>query len=120
TRYSRGCSETPDLRAMIGQTNGGPGMLPRTAHRISLFFGFVVLALTVASVAQPSPPVCGSLPARYAPIIAFELARSVRDLHAIFGALPGACRTAIAARLDFINWTDSLLFIPVYGAFLVS
>jgi hypothetical protein len=94
-------------------------MSPLTAHRVSLFFGFVVLALTIAGALQPSPPVCCSLPARYAPIIAFELARSVRDLHAIFGAVPGACRSAIASRLDFINWIDSLLFVPVYGAFLV-
>jgi hypothetical protein len=92
---------------------------PRSAHRISLLFALAVLVLTIVSVMQPSPPVCGGLAGNYAPIIAFELARSVSDLHAIFGDAPGACRTAIAARMDLINTIDSFLFIPLYGAFLV-
>jgi len=94
-------------------------MSPKVAHRISLFFALVVLALTIVSALQLSPPVCGNLRAGYAPIIAFELVRSVSDLHAIFGEVPSACRTAIAARMDAINWMDSFAFIPVYGAFLV-
>jgi hypothetical protein len=94
-------------------------MSSRTSHRISLFFALVVLALTVYSVTQPAPPVCGGLPAGYVPIIAFELVRSVSDLHAIFGSAPGACRTAIAHQMDYINTIDSFPFIPVYGLFLV-
>jgi hypothetical protein len=94
-------------------------MSSRTAYRISLFFGLVVLALTVLSVTQKAPPVCGDLPKNYAPIIAFELTRSVADLHAIFGEAPGACRAAIAKQMDYINTIDSLLFIPVYGLFLI-
>src|SRR5690349_15013397 len=94
-------------------------MKPRTAHRISVLLGLVVLALAIVSSLQPAPPVCGNLRAGYAPIIAFELARSVSDLHAIFGDAPGACRDAIVARMDTIDWMDSLLFIPCYGAFLV-
>ena len=94
-------------------------MSSRTSHRISLFFAVVVLALTVFSVTQPAPPTCGGLPASYPTIIAFELVRSVSDLHAIFGAEPDACRTAIAHQMDYINTIDSFVFIQIYGAFLV-
>jgi hypothetical protein len=94
-------------------------MSSTTAHRISLLFGLVVLALALVGAFQPAPPVCGALSANYAPIIAFELARSVSDLHAIFGALPDACRGAMAAHMDTINLVDSFVFIPAYGLFLV-
>jgi hypothetical protein len=94
-------------------------MSSRTLHRISLFFALVVLALTAFSVTQPAPPTCGGLPASYPTIIAFELVRSVSDLHAIFGSSPGACRTAIANQMDYINTVDSFPFIPAYGLFLV-
>lgn len=94
-------------------------MSSRTSHRISLFFALVVLALAAFSAAQSAPPVCGSLPAGYAPVIAFELVRSVADVHAIFGSAPGACRAAIAHQMDYINTIDSEVFIPVYGLFLI-
>jgi hypothetical protein len=94
-------------------------MSSRTAHRLSLFFGLAVLALTILGAVQPAPPVCGRLAQGYAPIIAFELARSVTDLHVIFGDTPGACRSAIAARMDYINTIDSWAYIPLYGAFLI-
>lgn len=89
-----------------------------TSYRLSFLFGLLVIALTLYSAMQPPVPVCGGLDKAYTPIIAFELARSAGDLHAIFGAEPGACRTAIAARMDFINTIDSIVFIPIYGAFL--
>ena len=93
-------------------------MSAKVSYRLSLFFGLVVIALTVYSAMQPAVPVCGDLARNYTPIIAFELVRSTADLHAIFGDAPGACRTAIATRMDFINTIDSFVFIPVYGAFL--
>jgi hypothetical protein len=92
---------------------------PKGAYRVSLLAGVVVLALVAFSLTQPEPPVCGNLAANYAPIIAFELARSVSDLHAIFGDSAGTCRTAIAQQMDSVNRSDSLFFIPAYGAFLV-
>jgi len=93
-------------------------MSARTSYRVSLIAGLLVIALTVYSAMQPPVPVCGDLAKNYTPIIAFELVRSTADLHAIFGNAPGACRTAIAARMDFINTVDSIAFIPIYGAFL--
>jgi hypothetical protein len=93
-------------------------MTSRTAFRISLAAGMVILAFVVFSAAHPGPHVCGGLAPNYLPIIAFELARSVADLHAIFGDHPGACRTAIATAMDDTNWFDSLAFIPLYGSFL--
>ena len=94
-------------------------MSSRTSHRISLFFALVVLGLTVLGVAQPGPPTCGGLPTNYPTIIAFELVRSVTDLHAIFGSAPSACRAAIAHQMDYVNTVDSFPFIPAYGLFLI-
>jgi hypothetical protein len=94
-------------------------MTSRTAHRISLVFGLIVLALTVLSVTQKAPPVCGDLPKNYPTIIAFELARSVADLRAIFGDTVSTCRAAIAKQMDTVNTIDSFVFIPVYGLFLI-
>jgi hypothetical protein len=94
-------------------------MTATTAYRISLGGAAVVLLLVLYSLFQPAPAVCGGLAKDYAPVIAEELARSVADLHAIFGDAPGACRTAIARHLDLITWIDSLAFIPAYGVFLL-
>lgn len=94
-------------------------MSSRTWHSISLIAGLAVLAMAIFGAVTPAPPVCGSLASGYAPIIAFELARNVSDLHAIFGASPGACRSATAAQMDFINTIDSYAFIPAYGMFLL-
>jgi hypothetical protein len=93
-------------------------MKPTTAYRISLGGAVVVLLLALFGFA-PAPPVCGNLASDYAPVIAEELVRSVADLHAIFGDVPSACRTAIAGHLDLITWIDSLAFIPAYGVFLL-
>jgi hypothetical protein len=111
---------TPDESAQYcARVRGEFRMTSTTAFRISVLCGLAVLALSLYGAFQPAAPACGGLAPGYAPIIAFELARSVADLHAIFGAAPGACRTAIAARMDAINWIDSFPFIPLYGAFLV-
>ena len=74
-------------------------MNSRTAHRISLAAGIAVLLLAFSGVLAPPPKPCGALPANYAPIIAFEMARSVADLQAIFGVEPGECRDAMRANL---------------------
>ncbi len=94
-------------------------MTQTTAHRISLGGAVIVLLLTLYSLFQPPLVVCGDLAKDYAPVIAQELARSVGDLHAIFGDAPGACRTAIAARLNLVTWIDCLAFVPAYGVFLL-
>jgi len=94
-------------------------MASKTAHRVSLIFALLILGLVAINLTLTSPPVCGNLAPDYAPIIAFEMARSVSDLHAIFGDTPGACRVAIAAQMDLINKIDSFVFIQLYGAFLI-
>lgn len=94
-------------------------MKARTAHRISFVAGVLILALVGIGRMQPPVPVCGSLPANYEPIIAFEMARSIGDLHAIFGDAPGECRTAMTAQMDRINVIDSAIYIPIYGSFLI-
>ena len=94
-------------------------MTPKTAFRISLAAGLVVLALTVLSLLQTPPTPCGHLRAGYAPIIAFELARSQADFDAIFGTADDACRAAMIDRMDTTNWVDALLLVPVYSLFLI-
>lgn len=93
---------------------------PRTAWRICLGAGLMIFLLSFLSGEQSLTRPCGGLAENYAPIIAFELARSEADLHAIFGASDSACRETMIARMDSINWVDVLVFIPVYGTFLVA
>jgi hypothetical protein len=91
-------------------------MHPRAAFRISFAAGLLVLAVTLLSTAQPVRP-CGNLPQNYAPIIAFELARSPADLDAIFGTQE-PCRSEVVARLDAVNLMDVLVYIPAYAVFM--
>ncbi|HTE39430.1 MAG TPA: hypothetical protein VK629_01290 [Steroidobacteraceae bacterium] len=94
-------------------------MKPKTAYRISLAAGLAVLLLTIVSVLLPPPTLCGGLREGYAPIVAFELARSVADLQALFGAQEGVCRGGVVAAMDRVNWIDVFLYIPFYGSFLI-
>lgn len=93
---------------------------PRTAWLICVGAGLVIFVLTFMSGQQSMARPCGNLAANYAPIVAFELARSAADLQAIFGGPDAACHNETIARMDSINWLDVLVFIPVYGTFLVS
>lgn len=90
----------------------------KLATRISLIAALLLIAIVAYNLTQPAMTICGDLNPNYQPIIAFELARSVPDLHAIFGDAPGACREAVVARFAFINTADNYLFIPLYGIFL--
>lgn len=92
-------------------------MHPRAAFRISFAAGLLVLAVTLFSTTQEPVRPCGNLPQNYAPIIAFELARSPADLDAIFGSQE-PCRTGVIERMDAINLVDVLVYIPVYGVFM--
>jgi len=92
-------------------------MHPRAAFRISFAAGLLVLAVTLFSATQAPVRPCGNLPQNYAPIIAFELARSAADLEAIFGTQE-PCRSEVVERLDAINLVDVLVYIPVYGVFM--
>jgi hypothetical protein len=92
-------------------------MPPRAAFRVSLAAGLLVLAMTLLSATQEPVRPCGNLPQNYAPIIAFELARSAADLDAIFGTAE-PCRSTVVERMDAINLVDVLAYIPAYGAFM--
>jgi hypothetical protein len=92
-------------------------MHPRAAFRISFAAGLLVLAVTLLSATQEPVRPCGNLPQNYAPIIAFELARSADDLQAIFGTQE-PCRSTVVERMDAINLVDVLVYIPVYGVFM--
>jgi hypothetical protein len=92
-------------------------MHPRAAFRISFAAGLLVLAVTLLSATQEPARPCGNLPQNYAPIIAFELARSADDLQAIFGTQE-PCRSTMVERMDAINLVDVLVYIPAYGVFM--
>lgn len=92
-------------------------MHPRAALRISLAAGLLVLAVTLLSLMNEPPQPCGDLPKNYAPIIAFELARSPADLEAIFGTTE-PCRSTMVDRMDAVNLMDVLVYIPAYGVFM--
>jgi hypothetical protein len=95
-------------------------MIPvKLAYRISLGGAIVIVLLTLLSLFQPAMTACGGLAPGYAPVIAEELARSVGDLHAIFGSAPSACRAGLAHQLFVVTWIDCLAFVPAYGAFLL-
>lgn len=93
---------------------------PRAAWRVCLGAGLLIVLLTIMSGQQSLAQPCGGLAENYAPIVAFELARSESDLQAIFGAPGDPCRDEMIARMDSINWLDVLVFIPAYGTFLVA
>jgi hypothetical protein len=97
-------------------------MHPRAAFRISFAAGLLVLVVTLFGATQEPVRPCGNLPQNYAPIIAFELARSAADLEAIFGTEPdhwdSSCRALVIEQLDAINVVDVLVYIPVYGVFM--
>jgi hypothetical protein len=92
-------------------------MHPRAAFRISFAAGLLVLAVTLLSATQEPVRPCGNLPQNYAPIIAFELARSGDDLQAIFGTQE-PCRSTVVEQMDAINLVDVLVYIPAYGVFM--
>jgi hypothetical protein len=97
-------------------------MHPRAAFRISFAAGLLVLAVTLFSATQAPVRPCGNLPQNYAPIIAFELARSAADLQAIFGdeteQSDSSCRALVIQVMDAINVVDVLVYIPAYGVFM--
>ena len=93
---------------------------PRAAWRVCLGAGLVIVLLTFMSGQQSLAKPCGALAENYAPIVAFELARSDEDLQAIFGSPGEPCRDEMIARMDSINWMDVLVFIPAYGTFLIA
>jgi hypothetical protein len=91
----------------------------RTAYRISFAAGLAVLILAIVGATAKPITVCGELPANYAPIIAFELVRSISDLEKIFGTELSECRANVISQLDSINRIDVWIYIPLYGSFLI-
>lgn len=88
--------------------------------RVSAIFGGFVLLLAIVSAVLKQARPCGGLPATYPTMIAFELARSDDDLHAIFGKRESECRAAVAAMLHRANVGDSAIFMECYGVFLAA
>jgi hypothetical protein len=69
----------------------------------------------------------GTTPARLAagswrpgtsPFLAFQLARTIDDIEAVFGRAGDPCRTGMVAALDLANKVDLIAFIGMYTGFL--
>ena len=52
-------------------------------------------------------------------MIAFELARTPGGLALLFGERASTCQADFIAGMNTANWGDLLLYMPLYGAFLV-
>jgi hypothetical protein len=91
----------------------------KNCYRISLLFALGVIGFFAFALSLPPVPACGGLDPKYPLILAFEMARSVADLHAIFGDTASTCRDAVVAQVDRVDWADSFFFIPIYTAFIV-
>lgn len=89
------------------------------AFRWSFVAGICLLLVTVLAGTLRQAQPCGALPRGYAPIIAFELVRTPEDLALLFGARASACQADFVAAMNSANWGDLLMYMPLYGAFLV-
>lgn len=91
-----------------------------SGFRVSAIFGGLVLVLAIVSAALKQARPCGGLSPTYPTMIAFELARTDDDLHAIFGGGASECRDSVAAMLHRANVGDSVIFMECYGIFLCA
>jgi len=89
------------------------------AFRWSFVAGILLLLVTVLAGVLGQAQPCGALPRGYAPVIAFELARTPGDLALLFGERASTCQADFIAGMNTANWGDLLLYMPLYGAFLV-
>lgn len=80
----------------------------------------LLLVLTIAAGIVAPMRACGGLPSGYAPIIAFELARTPADLVALFGSEPSPCRDALTSTMRRATIGDYVAYMPAYGAFLIA
>ncbi len=78
-----------------------------------------VLVLAIAAILMPKFPTDGAgfAPGYGSPVIAFEMARSVADLHAVFGTPDDPARATRIAMMDDGNRWD-FVFMVAYGAFV--
>ncbi len=74
-----------------------------------------IAMLVTAIFMAVTAPTCSPLP--MSTLTAFELVRSVADLHRIFGMPGDACRLALVPELDHANLIDTFGYIPAYTAF---
>jgi hypothetical protein len=104
----------------MAQASGIDIMSTRIAHGLSLLCAAAIVAVLLYSIFGGMPMIaCGNLARGYQPIIAFELARSLGDVQAIFGHGASLCRETLNAAFARENFTDNYLFIPAYSLFLI-
>jgi hypothetical protein len=93
-------------------------MSSRVAHIVSLLFAVGVIAVIAYWAKAPMTP-CTHLPNGYQPVLAFELAQTPADVHAIFDHSATACQAKAQSDFTKINFTDNFVFIPVYTLFII-
>ena len=79
--------------------------------------GVMGLAAWFAGI-TPSQACRGQLAPGTSPFLAFQLARTIDDIEAVFGRAGDPCRTGMVAALDLANKVDLIAFIGMYSGFL--
>lgn len=82
-------------------------------------FGVGVMGLAAwFAGTTPSQACSGQLAPGTSPFLAFQLARTIDDIEAVFGRAGDPCRTGMVAALDLANKVDLIAFIGMYTGFL--
>jgi hypothetical protein len=91
---------------------------PRLWAALAAVAGLGSLAVTIGFRMLPSVKAAGACMGDGS-VIAFEFARTLDDLTAVFGSPGSACRSLTIAGMDAVNQLDTLAYIPSYTAFAV-
>ncbi len=92
----------------------------RSWAKRTAIMGFLVLVMTLGFFILPGIRQAGETCGRAPNMTAFELARSVDDLRAVFADTAPGCRDAMARAMNQINRIDLPFYILVYSVFMVS
>jgi hypothetical protein len=92
---------------------GGIDLGEKTAFRLAVIAAIIML--TISTFMAVTAPPCHPLP--MSTLTAFELMRSMDDVHRILGVAGDACRIDLVAQLDHANIIDTFAYIPAYTAF---
>jgi hypothetical protein len=97
-----------------------PSPVRRAWAKRTALMGFLVLVLAGLFLLLPgvrqATDICGRTP----DMTAFELARSVDDLRAIFAETKPGCRDAMVKAMNQMNRVDLPVFMICYALFMVS
>jgi hypothetical protein len=92
----------------------------RTWAKRTAIMGFLVFAIFAAFFVLPGVRQANEICGRAPDMTAFELARSVAQIQAVFAETKPGCRDAMVKAMNQMNRVDLPLFMMVYAVFMVS